>query len=39
LSGMPAFGMVESDEHIWDLVHFVRTLTAKANPASGGDTR
>ncbi len=26
LSGMPAFGKVESDEHIWDLVHFVRTL-------------
>jgi Cytochrome C oxidase, cbb3-type, subunit III len=26
LSGMPAFGRVESDEHIWDLVHFVRTL-------------
>jgi len=39
LSGMPAFGRVESDEHMWDLVHFVRTLTAKANPASGGDTR
>ncbi len=26
LSGMPAFGSVESDAHIWDLVHFVRTL-------------
>jgi mono/diheme cytochrome c family protein len=26
LSGMPAFGKVESDEHIWDLVFFVRTL-------------
>ena len=25
-SGMPAFGRVESDEHIWDLVHYVRTL-------------
>jgi mono/diheme cytochrome c family protein len=32
LSGMPAFGRVESDEHIWDLVHFVRTLPANANP-------
>lgn len=26
LSGMPAFGKVESDEHIWQLVHYVRTL-------------
>src|SRR5258708_20478348 len=32
LSGMPAFGKVESDERIWDLVHFVRTLPASANP-------
>jgi len=31
LSGMPAFGRVESDEHIWNLVHFVRTLP-NANP-------
>jgi len=26
LSGMPAFGKVEPDEHIWDLVFYVRTL-------------
>jgi mono/diheme cytochrome c family protein len=26
LSGMPAFGKVETDEHIWDLVLYVRTL-------------
>lgn len=26
LSGMPAFGMVEPDEHIWDLVAYVRIL-------------
>ena len=26
LSGMPAFGRVEPDEHIWDLVLYVRTL-------------
>jgi mono/diheme cytochrome c family protein len=26
LSGMPAFGKVESDEHIWDLVFYVRAL-------------
>jgi mono/diheme cytochrome c family protein len=26
LSGMPAFGRVESDEHIWNLVHYVKTL-------------
>jgi len=30
LSGMPAFGKVESDEHIWNLVHYVRTLPATA---------
>src|SRR6201987_3051776 len=28
LSGMPAFGKVESDEHILMLVHYVRTLRA-----------
>lgn len=39
LSGMPAFGRVESDEHIWDLVRFVRTLPANANPKSEGSTR
>jgi mono/diheme cytochrome c family protein len=27
-SGMPAFGKVESDEHIWNLIHYVRTLRA-----------
>jgi len=32
LSGMPAFGRVESDEHIWDLVYFVRTLPTNENP-------
>ena len=38
LSGMPAFGKVESDEHIWNLVHYVRTLRGGANapPASEG---
>ena len=37
-SGMPAFGKVESDEHIWNLVHYVRTLRGGANapPASEG---
>jgi mono/diheme cytochrome c family protein len=25
-SGMPAFGAVESDEHIWNLIHYLRTL-------------
>jgi mono/diheme cytochrome c family protein len=29
LSGMPGFGKVESDEHIWDLVRYVRTLPGK----------
>ncbi len=31
LSGMPAFGRVESDERIWDLVHYVRTLPKGAH--------
>jgi mono/diheme cytochrome c family protein len=26
LSGMPAFGKVETDEHIWDLIRYTRTL-------------
>jgi mono/diheme cytochrome c family protein len=26
LSGMPAFARVESDEHIWNLIHYVRTI-------------
>jgi mono/diheme cytochrome c family protein len=38
LSGMPAFGRVESDEHIWNLVHYVRTLRASVHPESGGTT-
>ncbi len=38
LSGMPAFGKVESDEHIWNLVHYVRTLKGSDHPESGGDT-
>jgi mono/diheme cytochrome c family protein len=34
LSGMPAFGRVESDDHIWDLVFYVRALP-KATPEGG----
>ena len=34
LSGMPAFGRVESDEHLWQLVHYLRTLKRE-----GGATR
>lgn len=26
LSGMPAFGKVETDEHIWEIVQYVRSL-------------
>jgi len=33
LSGMPAFGKVEPDDHIWDLVSYVRALP-KAQPQS-----
>ena len=36
LSGMPAFGRVESDEHIWDLVRYVRTLRGTAPDESQG---
>jgi mono/diheme cytochrome c family protein len=32
LSGMPAFGRVESDEHIWNLSHYVRSLRGSAPP-------
>lgn len=37
---MPAFGRVESDEHIWNLVHYVRTLRGGASrpPENGGVT-
>lgn len=31
MSGMPAFGKVESDEHLWGLVFYVRNL-AKTVP-------
>lgn len=31
-SGMPAFGNVETDEHIWNLVHYLRTLSPSPNP-------
>jgi mono/diheme cytochrome c family protein len=36
LSGMPGFGKVESDEHVWNLAHYVRTLGESAHPESGG---
>jgi len=36
LSGMPAFGRVESDEHIWNLSHYVRTLRGSAPPVNEG---
>lgn len=32
LSGMPAFAKVESDEHIWDLALYLRTLPGAARP-------
>jgi mono/diheme cytochrome c family protein len=34
LSGMPAFGRVESDEHIWNLSNYVRTLRGGAPPGT-----
>ena len=38
LSGMPAFGRVESDENIWNLVHFVRKLPKSENPKAEATT-
>ncbi len=35
LSGMPAFGRVESDEHIWNLVQYVRTLPQRTDSKTG----
>ena len=32
LGGMPAFGKVETDKHLWNLVHYVRTLRASSSP-------
>lgn len=31
LSGMPAFGKVESDEHVWNLVFYLRALPSSAS--------
>jgi mono/diheme cytochrome c family protein len=33
LTGMPAFGKVEPDEHIWNLAQYVRTLQGTQPPA------
>jgi|SRR6476619_6094436 len=38
LSGMPAFGKVESDEHIWNLVNYLKTLRKDAVRKNGGTT-
>lgn len=38
LSGMPAFGKVESDEHIWSLVHYLRSLNAPADKSGHAET-
>jgi cytochrome c5 len=39
LSGMPAFGKVESDEHIWSLVHYLRSLNTPLRKSAGMDSR
>ena len=31
LSGMPGFGQVETDENLWHLVHYVRSLRKRQN--------
>ena len=38
LSGMPAFGQVESDEHIWNLVNYLRTLRESDHRESEDNT-
>jgi len=38
LTGMPAFGKVESDEHVWNLVNYVRTLPGSTAAKKEGDT-
>jgi len=38
-SGMPAFGKVESDEHIWSLVHYVRSLNTPPGRNAGLDKK
>jgi len=37
LSGMPAFGRVESDEHIWNLVRYVRNLQVSPRSETEGE--
>ncbi len=32
LSGMPGFGRIQSDEQIWDLTYYVRSLGGRAKP-------
>jgi mono/diheme cytochrome c family protein len=39
LTGMPAFGKVESDENIWDLVNYVKTLRWNAKTGSADNHR
>lgn len=34
MSGMPAFAKVESDEHIWDVVVYLRALPGKGSAAA-----
>lgn len=36
-TGMPAFGKVESEDHIWNLVDYVRTL--RGNSGNKGSTK
>jgi len=32
-TGMPAFGDVETPDHVWDLVNYVRTLPGESTKA------
>ena len=34
MTGMPAFGKVETDEHMWDLVRYIRGVRRESNAAS-----
>jgi mono/diheme cytochrome c family protein len=38
-SGMPAFGRVETDEHLWQLVHYLRALKSEGEAGAAGRPR
>jgi len=39
LSGLPGFGEVESDDHIYILVYHIRVLAGRENSRRGGNLK